>query len=170
MVDPATRLVQFTPMVAADVAMIAELEKVAYAHPWTAGNLLDAVHHLNHAQLLVCEPAPTDVSPWRNADGHLIIGYFVAMQAVDEVHLLNITVAPLFRRQGWAQLMLSALATWAAGRQATSVWLEVRESNHSALALYEHVGFKRVAVRKRYYPLKTNQREDAVVMQLTLNP
>jgi ribosomal protein S18 acetylase RimI-like enzyme len=32
------------------------------------------------------------------------------------------------------------------------------------------VGFKRVAVRKRYYPLKTNQREDAVVMQLTLNP
>ncbi|MGA0939642.1 MAG: hypothetical protein ACO32B_00665, partial [Burkholderiaceae bacterium] len=81
MVDPATRLVQFTPMVAADVAMIAELEKVAYAHPWTAGNLLDAVHHLNHAQLLVCEPAPTDVSPWRNADGHLIIGYFVAMQA-----------------------------------------------------------------------------------------
>ena len=63
MVDPATRLVQFTPMVAADVAMIAELEKVAYAHPWTAGNLLDAVHHLNHAQLLVCEPAPTDVSP-----------------------------------------------------------------------------------------------------------
>ena len=92
------------------------------------------------------------------------------MQAVDEVHLLNITVAPLFQRQGWAKLMLSALATWATGRQATSVWLEVRESNHSALALYEHVGFKRVAVRKRYYPLKTNQREDAVVMQLTLHP
>ena len=170
MVDPATRLVQFTPMVAADVAMIAELEKVAYAHPWTAGNLMDAVHHLNHAQLLVCEPASTDVSPWRDADGRLIIGYFVAMQAVDEVHLLNITVAPLFRRQGWGQLMLSALATWAAGRQATSLWLEVRQSNLGALALYEQVGFKRVGVRKRYYPLKANQREDAVVMQLTLNP
>ena len=53
---------------------------------------------------------------------------------------------------------------------STSLWLEVRESNHGALALYEHVGFKRVAVRKRYYPLKINQREDAVVMQLTLNP
>lgn len=169
MVDPAERLVQFTPMVAADVAMVAELEKASYAHPWTAGNLLDAVHHLNHAQMLVCESTPTDISPWCNADGHLIMGYFVAMQAVDEVHLLNITVAPPFRRQGWAQLMLSALFTWARGLNVTSVWLEVRESNLGALALYERLGFERVGLRRRYYPLKANQREDAVVMQLTLN-
>jgi len=86
------------------------------------------------------------------------------------VHLLNLTVAPAFRRQGWATLLLSALATWSRGQQATSLWLEVRQSNVGALALYERVGFKQVGVRKRYYPLKANAREDAVVMQLPLIP
>ena len=170
MTNPVDRLVQFAPMQVGDVPMVAELEKVAYAHPWTPGNLLDAVHHLNHAQLLVCDAGPRDVSPWRNTTGHLIMGYFVAMKGVDEVHLLNLTVAPAFRRQGWATLLLSALATWSRGQQAASLWLEVRQSNVGALALYERVGFKQVGVRKRYYPLKANAREDAVVMQLPLIP
>jgi len=51
MINPVDRLVQFAPMQAGDVPMLAELEKVAYALTLTPGYLLEAAHHLNHAQL-----------------------------------------------------------------------------------------------------------------------
>ena len=42
--------------------------------------------------------------------GDHLLGYFVAMLGVDEAHLLNITVAPAYQRQGWARVLLDALA------------------------------------------------------------
>ena len=99
--------------------------------------------------------------------GHLL-GYFVAMLGVDEAHLLNITVAPAYQRQGWARVLLDALALWARGRGAQWLWLEVRASNLRAQQVYEAHGFRRVGERKRYYPAAHGQREDAVVMSLPL--
>ncbi len=96
------------------------------------------------------------------------LGYFVAMMGVDEVHLLNITVAPAYQKQGWARVLLDALALWARGRGAQWLWLEVRVSNERALHVYQAHGFRRVGERKRYYPAPAGQREDAVVMSLPL--
>jgi [ribosomal protein S18]-alanine N-acetyltransferase len=93
-----------------------------------------------------------------------LLGYFIAMPSVDEVHLLNITVAPQFQRQGWARVMLDGLHDWARERKAQWVWLEVRVSNERAIEIYEKYGFRRVGVRKAYYPLEGAQREDAIVM------
>ena len=107
--------------------------------------------------------------PAAQAGGETLIGYFVAMKGVDEVHLLNITVAPAFQGQGWAPLMLEALSGWSRGQNAQWLWLEVRASNLRALAIYERQGFRRVGVRKGYYPAEGNAREDAVVMSLRLN-
>ena len=90
------------------------------------------------------------------------------MKGVDEVHLLNITVAPEFQRQGWAPLMLEALAGWSRGQGAQWLWLEVRTGNDRALQIYERNGFRRVGVRKGYYPAHGG-REDAVVMSLRLH-
>ena len=90
------------------------------------------------------------------------------MLGVEEVHLLNITVAPTYQRQGWARVLLDALALWARGRQAQWLWLEVRASNLRAQHVYETHGFRRVGERKRYYPAAQGQREDAVVMSLPL--
>jgi len=87
---------------------------------------------------------------------------------VDEVHLLNITVAPAYQRQGWARVMLDALATWSRGQGAQWLWLEVRQGNARAITVYENYGFRRVGVRKNYYPADQHQREDAVVMSLRL--
>jgi ribosomal-protein-alanine N-acetyltransferase len=138
------------------LAMVLGVEQRAYAHPWTDGNFTDALRSGYQAQLLL-------------ADGELL-GYFVAMKGVDEVHLLNITVAPEFQRQGWALVMLDALAIWARGQGAQWLWLEVRVSNERAMAVYQKHGYRRVGQRKNYYPGAHGTREDAVVMSLKLCP
>jgi ribosomal-protein-alanine N-acetyltransferase len=97
-----------------------------------------------------------------------LVGYFVAMKGVDEVHLLNLTVAPEYQRQGWARVMLDALALWSRRQDAQWLWLEVRVSNMRAMQVYERHGYRRVGQRKNYYPNGPGQREDAVVMSLAL--
>jgi hypothetical protein len=74
------------------------------------------------------------------------------MKGVDEVHLLNITVAPDHQGQGWGRVMLDALAIWSRGQGAQWLWLEVRVSNQRALQIYERHGYRRVGERKGYYP------------------
>lgn len=150
------------------------VEQVAYSHPWSRGNFLDSIRVGYHCQCLV-GPAPASLSAATQGDApasapssDTLIGYFVAMKGVDEVHLLNITVAPAFQRQGWASLMLAALTGWARGQQAHWLWLEVRVSNARAQEVYEHQGFRRVGVRKAYYPAARG-REDAIVMSLRLD-
>lgn len=131
-----------------------EVEAAAYTHPWTRGNFIDAMAAGYQTQLLMA--------------GDTLIGYFVAMRGVDEIHLLNITVAPTFRHQGWARVMLDALAVWSRGQQAQWLWLEVRASNSRAQQIYKAHGYHVVGERKRYYPAHADQREDAIVMSLKL--
>ena len=130
------------------------IEKSAYSHPWTRMNFLDSIRSGYNCQGL-----------W---GGDELIGYFVAMLGVEETHLLNLTVAPSHQGQGWAKLMLEALALWSRGKGAHWLWLEVRASNARALSVYAAHGFRRVGDRKNYYPLATGKREDAIVMSLPL--
>lgn len=146
--------VQFEPLLADRVDAVVQIEQRAYAHPWTRTHFLDALQSGNQAQVLLA--------------GETLLGYFVAMQGVDEVHLLNITVAPEFQGQGWSRVMLDALTLWARGRAAQWLWLEVRVGNTRAMRVYEAQGYARVGVRKDYYPSGHGQREDAVVMGLRL--
>ena len=99
-----------------------------------------------------------------------MLGYYVAMQGVQEAHLLNITVAPQHQGQGWARVLLEALNAWARSCGAQSLWLEVRKSNTRARQIYETHGYRQVGVRKAYYPAAAGLREDAIVMQLNLCP
>lgn len=145
---------QFEPLTEARLDEVVAIESSAYDHPWTRGNFVDSLRAGYQAQLL-------------GADG-TVIGYFVAMKGVDEVHLLNITVAPAYQGQGWGRVMLDALALWARGQGAQWLWLEARASNARAQRIYEHHGYRRVGERKGYYPGAAGQREDAVVMSLKL--
>lgn len=151
---PAQIEVRFEKLTLLNLEMLLEVEKCAYAYPWTRGNFTDAMGAGYEAQLLM-------------AEDHLL-GYFVAMMGVDEVHLLNITVNPQFQRQGWARVLLDALSLWSRGRGAQWLWLEVRASNLRAQNVYLAHGFRRVGDRKRYYPAEHGHREDAVVMSLGL--
>ncbi|HEY1230283.1 MAG TPA: ribosomal protein S18-alanine N-acetyltransferase [Ramlibacter sp.] len=144
----------FEPMSEARLGEVLPIERSSYDHPWTHGNFVDSLRSGYQAQLL-CAP-------------DRVLGYFVAMKGVDEVHLLNITVAPADRGQGWGRLMLEALALWSRQQGAQWLWLEVRVSNLRAISIYESHGFRRVGERKNYYPAAGGRREDAIVMSLKL--
>jgi [ribosomal protein S18]-alanine N-acetyltransferase len=145
----------FVPMRVDALSDVMQAEREAYLWPWSDGNMRDSILNGHCCQTL------------RNTQGELL-GYFIAMPGVQEVHLLNITVAPKHRAQGWARIMLDALLDWAREQLAQWVWLEVRISNERAIGIYEQYGFRRVGVRKAYYPLDGLQREDAIVMSCTV--
>ncbi|HZN47546.1 MAG TPA: ribosomal protein S18-alanine N-acetyltransferase [Ramlibacter sp.] len=144
----------FEPMTESRLGEVVAIERRAYAHPWTRGNFSDSLRSGYQAQLLC-------------ADDDVIMGYFVAMQGVDEVHLLNITVDPQFQGQGWGRVMLDALALWSRAQRAQWLWLEVRISNVRAQQVYLRYGYRRVGERKNYYPA-VQGREDAIVMSYKL--
>lgn len=144
----------FAPLCAQHVEDVIRIEQQAYAHPWSRANFLDALQAGYQAQMLLASEQ--------------LIGYFVAMPGVQEVHLLNITVAPDLQGQGWARTMLQALALWARGQSAQCIWLEVRAGNARALRAYTAFGFVQVGLRKGYYPAGHGVREDAIVMRKTL--
>jgi ribosomal-protein-alanine N-acetyltransferase len=147
--------VRFEAMTERHLDAVTALEQQAHPHPWQKRHFSDCLASAYEAQLLMA--------------GDRVLGYFVAMKGVEEVHLLNITVAPTCQRQGWARVMLDALALWSSGQGAQWLWLEARHSNTRAIHIYKAHGFRHVGVRRQYYPVASGQREDAVVMSLQLN-
>ena len=131
------------------------IEVQAYAFPWTRGNFIASIAAGYLARVLL---AP---------DGELL-GYFVAMPGFEEMHLLNLTVAARHEGQGHARRLLAELYALSASFAATAVWLEVRESNARARALYAREGFRDAGRRRDYYPAPAGQREDAVLMTRSL--
>ncbi|MEO5688895.1 MAG: ribosomal protein S18-alanine N-acetyltransferase [Burkholderiaceae bacterium] len=133
------------------------IEVQAYPFPWTRGNFIDSIAAGYLLRALVAD------------DGEMV-GYFVAMPGFEEMHLLNVTVAAHHQGQGHARRLLAELYALSAGFAATAVWLEVRESNARARALYLRDGFTEAGNRRDYYPAPQGQREDAILMTRLLHP
>jgi ribosomal-protein-alanine N-acetyltransferase len=142
------------PMLARDVDAVAAIEATAYSFPWTRGNFIDSLAAGYAAELL-------------EADERLA-GYFVAMAGVDELHLLNITVAPALQGQGHGSLLLCRVQALARQLALPRLLLEVRGSNTRARGLYLRRGFVDVGLRRGYYPAAQG-REDALVMSLAMD-
>lgn len=174
------------PLQAGDVDRIHEIEKTAYAYPWSRKHFEDS---LNAGHAVVALVAQADSAPhvpqggqavddsqphphWVHAptlsNGAYVLSYGVVMMGVQELHLLNITTPPAHRRHGWARLLMSTLAHWGRQQGAENLWLEVRRSNAGAQALYTAMGFEAMGLRKGYYPDAAGLREDAIVMRLAL--
>jgi [ribosomal protein S18]-alanine N-acetyltransferase len=141
------------PMTTAHLDQVMAIEAAAYAFPWTRGNFIDSLAAGYPARVLLDAGGP-------------LLGYFVAMPGFEEMHLLNITVAPAEQGRGHARFMIDAMLLLCREHAAAELWLEVRESNERARAMYVHLGFTAVGVRKGYYPAPLGHREDAVVMSL----
>ena len=165
---PPERQVWFEPLTLADLDVVWDTEKQAYTHPWTLGNFRDSLQSGYPAQMLVTPVLPGDAPTLRTASGHMLLGYWVAMQVLDEVHLLNIAVAREHQGQGIARALLGLLYARCRDRQASLLWLEVRPSNERACALYIREGFVEVGRRKGYYPAPDG-REDALVMRRNID-
>ena len=97
--------------------------------------------------------------------GSGIVGYVVGRSVLDEAEILNLGVDPPARRQGVARALVRDLLSGFAAARIRSVFLEVRESNLAALALYQSFGFRPVGRRPRYYRRPI---EDAVLLRVDI--
>jgi [ribosomal protein S18]-alanine N-acetyltransferase len=93
------------------------------------------------------------------------VGFLVGRRLHPDWELENIVVSPTFRRKGLATELLTALLTRAGETNSESVFLEVRESNYAARALYARLGFAESGRRRLYY---ANPADDAVLYRLRL--
>jgi ribosomal-protein-alanine N-acetyltransferase len=136
-----------------DLTEVMAAERQAYPVPWTHGNFVDSL----------AAGYPAEVLRGPRAE---LLGYWVAMPGVDELHLLNITVVPAWQGRGLAVVMLDRLVNACRQRGLTQLWLEVRTSNERARAVYLRYGFSEVGRRRAYYPVPQGPREDALLMSL----
>ena len=135
------------------IGEVASLEAVCFSDPWSEGSFAQSLS--SDAMSFFAAVMP---------DGR-IIGYAGIASVADESELLNIAVDPSVRRLGTASALLSHAFDEAKTRGASVMYLEVRESNTPARALYEKFGFRAVGTRKNYYRLPT---ENAIIMAVTL--
>jgi [ribosomal protein S18]-alanine N-acetyltransferase len=150
--DPALHR---APMHLALLPAVLAIEQAVYPFPWSHGNFVDSLVAGHAAQVL------------RAADGTLA-AYSVAMRGVQEMHLLNLTVAPPWQRRGLACALLDTLVALCRQEHHEALWLEVRVSNQRARDVYARYGFTETGLRRGYYPAPGGQREDACVMRLPI--
>ena len=144
---------EFFPMNEHDLDAVAALEASLQDFPWSRGNFADSLS-AGH-------------SVWVLRVGGDLVGFSVVMSVIDEAHLLNIGVSKRYQGQGFgARLLRNAMESARLGG-ATKLFLEVRPSNERAVELYTHFGFRRIGLRKGYYPAVAG-REDALIFDKEL--
>jgi ribosomal-protein-alanine N-acetyltransferase len=154
----------FLPMTVTDLDSVLAIESVSHIHPWTRGNFSDSLAAGHWAYCV--RPQLSDAVKGSYLDPEILWAYCILFPAVDELHLLNITVSPKLRRLGIGIKMMNAMEGVAAQQNMPRIILEVRPSNESALKLYQRLGYEQIGVRKNYYPLDaaSGLREDALVL------
>jgi len=154
----------FLPMTVADLDSVLSIESVSHIHPWTKGNFSDSLAAGHWAYCV--RPQLADVVKGSYLDPEILWAYCILFPAVDELHLLNITVSPKLRRLGIGVKIMNAIEGVAAQQNMPRIILEVRPSNEAALKLYLSLGYEQIGLRKNYYPADATSglREDALVL------
>jgi ribosomal-protein-alanine N-acetyltransferase len=145
--------IELEPMSASDLDEVLTIEYRANSFPWGRGNFADSM--------------ASGYSCWVCRVGGELVGYFVLMLAVDDAHLLTISVAEKRQGMGFGARLLRHAMDVARDCKASSMLLEVRPSNEKALTMYRHFGFQQIGVRRAYYPAESG-REDALVLTRAL--
>ena len=136
-----------------DVLGIGLIERESFADPWGSREFTSALE-AQQAIFLVAEDSKG-----------VVIGYAIAITVMDEAEILNLAVRVSSRGRGLGGKLLDAALDEVASRGADQVFLEVRESNHTARSLYASRGFTEVSRRRGYYRSPV---EDALVLRLAV--
>ena len=139
------------PMTAAHIPALAEIENLSFAAPWSAQALGEELTNPS-AVFLVAE-----------AEDGTPVGYAGMHVAVDEGFFANVAVHPDYRKQGVADALITAFATYGKEHNFYRLALEVRVSNLAAIRLYEKHGFVKDGIRPRFYSAPD---EDAAMYSL----
>jgi ribosomal-protein-alanine N-acetyltransferase len=141
------------PMREDDLEEVARIEGVCYEFPWTLGIFRDCLR--------------AGYGCWVLAHAAEVVGYAVLSVAAAEAHVLNVCVAPEEQGKGHGRRLMKRLVDLARWHRAERIFLEVRPSNRTAMALYDDLGFNEIGRRPNYYPARQG-REDAIVMAMEL--
>ncbi len=119
---------------------VSEIERKCFSDPWSYASL----EYEAEAGRILCA--------YENG----VCGYIVSWSVLGECEIANIAVAPEYRRQGIAGMLLDFVMR----ESGMQYFLEAREGNAAARALYEKHGFSEYGRRKNYYKYPT---EDAIL-------
>ncbi len=132
-----------------DLATVSDIERRSYEFPWSHGVFRDCLLAGYQSIVLVREDR--------------VAGYGILSVAAGEAHILNLCVEPAYRSLGYGEKLLDEMLFRARSASVREIFLEVRPSNDTALALYRKKGFYQVANRPAYYQAN-HGREDAAVL------
>jgi ribosomal-protein-alanine N-acetyltransferase len=131
-----------------------EIERLCFAEPWPESSFLDELANERAAYFVALSPE----------DG-AVVGYCGYWRVAGEAHIMNLAVSPAAQRKGIGRRLLGLLMRDAAEHGIATAFLEAREDNAAALALYGQFGFVRCGLRVNYY---SKEQKDAIVMQADL--
>lgn len=131
-----------------DLSMISDIERRSYEFPWSHGVFRDCLLAGYQCLALIRDER--------------VSGYAILSVAAGEAHILNLCVEPEYRSLGYGERLLDELLYRARAASVREIFLEVRPSNETAIALYRKKGFHQIAARPAYYQAHDG-REDAAV-------
>ena len=135
-----------------DLDDVAAIERAVFNDPWSRRSFVDLVGQRQVVFLVA-------------VDGRAVVGYAIVLLTPPESELANLAVSRLMQHQGVGKRLLTDAIRAASEQGSKEMFLEVRESNAAAIALYSGEGFTAVGRRVRYYARPI---EDAIVMRLDL--
>lgn len=145
--------VQIRSMKYEDLAQVSDIERRSYDFPWSHGVFRDCLLAGYHCVVLEREG--------------IAAGYGILSVAAGEAHILNLCVEPMHRAHGYGEQLLNEILGIARDCGVEEIFLEVRPSNETAIALYRKKGFHEIANRPKYYQAREG-REDAAVLSKKL--
>lgn len=145
------------PATPADVPDLLRLEEACFSVPWTRKMFEAELTGNQFARFLVARQRDPETMTLTT------VGYLCCWVVFEEIRLMNLAVMDFVRRRGIATQLVTRALQAGQAQGAVRAVLEVRASNRPALALYEKLGFRRVATRAKYY---SNPIEDAVLMEM----
>lgn len=133
------------PLTVSDLAPALELDQACFRGLWSKAGYQREIDSPNSDLLILEADRSPTLLPSR------VVGIGCLWAILDEAHITLLGIAPTYRRQGLGQWLLLQLLSHASIRGLTHATLEVRQSNHSAQALYQGFGFQVAGERRRYY-------------------
>ena len=148
-----------------DLGAVVEIEQACFADPWSPESVESSIEP-QRLRFLVAEEVDENLAITTHPSGEpRILGYVVALLLFDEAEIANLAVAPSARRRGIGGLLLDRMSADLIGGGVQSLYLDVRESNAGARALYASRSFQEVGRRRGYYRHPT---EDALLLKRNL--
>lgn len=137
-----------------DLAAVVQIERASFSSPWTEKMLRAEIEGNPFARFVLA----------RRKGDREILGYLCYWVVFEELRIMNVAVAPPWRRRGIARMLVDHALSEGRSQGVRRVLLEVRASNEPALSLYRRFGFERTALRRNYY---SDPKEDAILMELS---